>query len=426
MPRATAARAAAGTAPERTGDDLTLDVPPGTIVRDAATGLVLRDLVEPGDTVCVARGGKGGFGNKHFATAVNRSPREWEKGEDGEERTVALELKLIADVGLVGLPNAGKSSLLSRVSAAHPKIAAYPFTTLEPQLGIADMGDARPLVIADLPGLIEGAHAGHGLGDEFLRHIERTRVICHVVDMAPLAGPDPVAAYRTIRKELRLYSRELARKRHVIAANKMDLTDADGEPARAQTRRPRPGLPHFRGHRDRPAPAAARSGQGGGRMLLTVSLGNTNVSFGLFERRPAAAPWPVAGGGPSAARRPDRAAADPPHRAGLRRAGLTDRAISLLSGSYQTAVLVAGRDLPYGIEIQCERAGAGRRRPAAERHRRLRADADGDYRRGHRHRDHGERRLRARRVLRRRHRARPGADAARAARAHRPSAGGRL
>jgi len=129
-------------------------------------------------------------------------------------------------VGLVGLPNAGKSSVLARVSAAHPKIASYPFTTLQPQLGIADMGDARALVIADLPGLIEGAHAGHGLGDEFLRHIERTRVICQIVDMAPLSGPDPVSAYRTIRKELRLYSPELARKRHVIAANKMDLTDA--------------------------------------------------------------------------------------------------------------------------------------------------------------------------------------------------------
>jgi GTP-binding protein len=211
----------------KNGQDLTLDVPPGTIVRDAATGLVLRDLVEPGDIVCVARGGKGGFGNKHFATSVNRAPRQWEKGQAGEERTADLELKLIADVGLVGLPNAGKSSLLSRVSAAHPKIAAYPFTTLEPQLGIADMGDARPIVIADLPGLIEGAHAGHGLGDEFLRHIERTRVICHVVDIAPLAGPDPVSAYRTIREELQLYSRELARRRHIIAANKMDLTDAE-------------------------------------------------------------------------------------------------------------------------------------------------------------------------------------------------------
>ena len=210
----------------KNGRDLILGVPPGTLVRDAATDLVLRDLVRPGDAVCVARGGKGGFGNKHFATATHRSPREWEKGAEGEERTISLELKLIADVGLVGLPNAGKSSVLARVSAAHPKIADYPFTTLQPQLGIAHTGDARSLVIADLPGLIEGAHTGHGLGDEFLRHIERTRVICQVVDMAPLSGPDPVSAYRTIRRELDLYSRELARKPHVIAANKMDLTDA--------------------------------------------------------------------------------------------------------------------------------------------------------------------------------------------------------
>ena len=211
----------------KNGRDLVLDVPPGTIVRDAATDLVLRDLVQPGDEVCVARGGKGGFGNKHFATATHRSPREWEKGAEGEERAVSLELKLIADVGLVGLPNAGKSSLLARVSDAHPKIANYPFTTLEPQLGISRIDEDRRLVLADLPGLIEGAHAGRGLGDEFLRHIERTRVICQVVDLAPLSGPDPVAAYRAIRAELRLYSPELARKRCVVAANKMDLTGAE-------------------------------------------------------------------------------------------------------------------------------------------------------------------------------------------------------
>jgi GTP-binding protein len=210
----------------RSGVDMVLDVPPGTIVRDAATGLVLRDLVAPGDTVEVARGGKGGYGNKHFASPVNRAPRQFEYGEEGEERTIDLELKLIADVGLVGLPNAGKSTLLSRLSDAHPKIADYPFTTLEPQLGIAQVDDARRIVLADLPGLIEGAHAGHGLGDEFLRHIERTRVICQVVDMLPLSGPDPVAAFRAIRRELELYSAELAAKPLIIAANKMDLTHA--------------------------------------------------------------------------------------------------------------------------------------------------------------------------------------------------------
>jgi GTP-binding protein len=208
------------------GEDLILDVPPGTIVRDVVTEMVLRDMVAQGDTVCVAFGGKGGHGNKHFATSTNRSPRQFEYGEPGEERTISLELKLIADVGLVGLPNAGKSTLLSRLSDAHPRIADYPFTTLEPQLGIAQVDDSRRIVIADLPGLIEGAHAGHGLGDEFLRHIERTRVICHVVDMLPLSGPDPVAAYRMIRNELRLYSAALADKPHIIAANKMDLTHA--------------------------------------------------------------------------------------------------------------------------------------------------------------------------------------------------------
>ncbi len=208
------------------GSDCIVEVPLGTIVRDAATGMVLRDLTQPGESVIVAAGGKGGRGNACFATATNRSPRNCEKGEPPEEREISLELKLIADVGLVGLPNAGKSTLLSHISDAHPKIANYPFTTLEPQLGIAQVNEERRIVVADLPGLIEGAHAGHGLGDEFLRHIERTRVICHIVDMAPLSGPDPVTAYRTIRKELKLYSKELAAKRQIIAANKMDITEA--------------------------------------------------------------------------------------------------------------------------------------------------------------------------------------------------------
>lgn len=210
------------------GADCVIAVPPGTIVRDAATGMTLRDLTQPGETVIVAAGGRGGRGNAAFATATNRAPRTCEKGEPGEERGLALELKLIADVGLVGLPNAGKSTLLSHISDAHPKIADYPFTTLEPQLGIAQADGDRRFVVADLPGLIEGAHAGHGLGDEFLRHIERTRVICHVVDMAPVSGPDPVTAYRTIRNELKLYSKDLAAKRQVIAANKMDVTEAQG------------------------------------------------------------------------------------------------------------------------------------------------------------------------------------------------------
>ena len=208
------------------GADLFLDVPPGTIVRDAQTRFVLRDLTKPGETVLVAKGGRGGRGNKHFSRPTHRTPREFEEGRSGEERTIELELKLIADVGLVGLPNAGKSTLISRVSDAHPKIADYPFTTLEPQLGIVDAGDDNRLVLADLPGLIQGAHRGRGLGDEFLRHIERTRLICHMVDMAPLEGPSPAGAYHAIRKELQLYSSELAAKPHIVAANKMDLTDA--------------------------------------------------------------------------------------------------------------------------------------------------------------------------------------------------------
>ncbi len=208
------------------GADCIVEVPLGTMIRDAATGMLLRDLTHPGEMVCVAAGGRGGRGNAYFATATNRAPRTCEKGDPPEERELSLELKLIADVGLVGLPNAGKSTLLSHISDAHPKIADYPFTTLEPQLGIAQVTEDRRIVVADLPGLIEGAHTGHGLGDEFLRHIERTRVICHVVDMAPLSGPDPVTAYRTIRKELKLYSKELAAKRQIIAANKMDVTEA--------------------------------------------------------------------------------------------------------------------------------------------------------------------------------------------------------
>ena len=210
----------------RSGKDLILDVPPGTLVTDAETGFQLRDLTEPGETVVVARGGRGGHGNRFFATPTHRTPREVEDGEAGEERRVHLELKMIADVGLVGLPNAGKSTLLSRISSAHPKIADYPFTTLEPNLGIVQGPDYRRLVVADLPGLIEGAHQGLGLGDEFLKHIERTRILCHVVDMAPLSGPDPLEAYRVVRRELSAYSETLAAKPHVIAANKMELTEA--------------------------------------------------------------------------------------------------------------------------------------------------------------------------------------------------------
>lgn len=210
----------------RRGKDVTIEVPPGTLIYDRETGILLKDLVETDRPVCIAAGGKGGKGNKHFASATHQTPREHEPGRPGEERWLRLELKLIADVGLVGLPNAGKSTLLSRLSRARPKVAAYPFTTLDPQLGIVELSGWRRLVMADLPGLIEGAHEGKGLGDTFLKHIERTRVIVHLVDVMGTPG-DPAEHYRNIRNELTKYSRILADKPELIVASKMDLTDAE-------------------------------------------------------------------------------------------------------------------------------------------------------------------------------------------------------
>ena len=210
----------------RSGRDVTVRVPPGTIVYDAEMGIPLKDLAEAGEVVCVAAGGKGGRGNTHFKSPTHQAPRTCEPGEPGQQRRLRLELKLIADAGLVGKPNAGKSTLLSRLSKARPKIAAYPFTTLHPYLGIVEMPRFRRFVLADIPGLIEGAHEGAGLGDAFLRHIERTRVLVHMVDICPAQG-DPAANYRAIRDELRQYSPSLADKPEVLAANKMDLTDAE-------------------------------------------------------------------------------------------------------------------------------------------------------------------------------------------------------
>ena len=205
------------------GDDLIIKVPTGTIVHDLDYQLVLKDLDQPGQTICVARGGQGGYGNAHFATATNQTPRYVESGKAGQQRRLKLELKLIADIGLVGLPNAGKSTLLSCISAARPKIAAYPFTTLQPHLGIVELSDFRRFVAADIPGLIEGSHKGHGLGHDFLKHIERTRVIVHLVDIAALDGSDPVKNYHTIRNELARYSEILAKKPEIVVASKMDL-----------------------------------------------------------------------------------------------------------------------------------------------------------------------------------------------------------
>jgi GTP-binding protein len=207
--------------------DLVIPVPPGTLVLDRDRGHTLRDLTRPGEQVVVAVGGRGGRGNRAFATATNRAPRQFQKGTAGEERWIVLELKVIADVGLVGLPNAGKSTLLSRLSRATPEIADYPFTTKHPNLGQVTIGGERAFILADLPGLIEGAHSGVGLGHEFLRHVERTRVLVHLVEPLPADGSDPLENYRTIRRELELYRPELAGKLEVVAVSKSELTGSD-------------------------------------------------------------------------------------------------------------------------------------------------------------------------------------------------------
>lgn len=209
------------------GKDVIIRVPVGTIIHRAETGDVLRDLVRHDEQLVAAKGGKGGRGNTRFATSTNRAPRTAEEGREGEERKIRLELKLLADVGLAGMPNAGKSTLLSKISHARPKIAAYPFTTRYPYLGIVKTGEYDSFVMADIPGLIEGAHEGAGLGDEFLRHIERTRIIVHLIDIAPEGGPKPHEAYRIIRKELAAYSNVLAQKPEIVVANKMDLPGSE-------------------------------------------------------------------------------------------------------------------------------------------------------------------------------------------------------
>jgi GTPase len=207
--------------------DYYVRVPPGTVVVDDDSGEIIADLTRHGQEVVIARGGRGGRGNTRFATAVNPAPYLAERGEDGEERWVTLELKVMADIGLVGFPSVGKSTLLSVVSAARPKIAAYHFTTLTPNLGVVDVGDGRSFVMADLPGLIEGAHSGIGLGHEFLRHVERTRVILHVLDMASTEGRDPFEDWVKINEELRLYNEKLSERPQLIIANKMDVPEAE-------------------------------------------------------------------------------------------------------------------------------------------------------------------------------------------------------
>lgn len=213
----------------RGGRDLEIPVPVGTLVYkiEPATGEKVQaaDLTVVGQRVLLAQGGRGGLGNAHFATSTNRAPRKVQPGEPGEEFDLHLTLKLLADVGLVGYPNAGKSTLISVISAAKPKIAAYPFTTLTPNLGVVALSGDRDFVVADVPGLIEGAHEGHGLGHQFLRHIERTKVIIHLVDVSGASGRDPVEDFDTIRKELELYNPALLKKPHLVAANKIDAVD---------------------------------------------------------------------------------------------------------------------------------------------------------------------------------------------------------
>ncbi len=210
----------------KNAEDLYIPVPLGTIIKDQESGDILGDLTNDGETLIVARGGRGGRGNARFITSTNQAPKNADPGGEGEEKTLLLELKLLADVGIIGFPNAGKSTLISRISAARPKIADYPFTTLVPNLGVVSYGDGATFVVADIPGLIEGAHEGAGLGIQFLRHIERTKVLVHMIDLSPITDRDPVEDYETMNNELKSYSEELYGKPQIVAANKIDITEA--------------------------------------------------------------------------------------------------------------------------------------------------------------------------------------------------------
>ncbi|HKR21519.1 MAG TPA: GTPase ObgE [Pyrinomonadaceae bacterium] len=229
----------------REGADVIVRVPVGTQIFDADTGDLLHDLNHDGARWLAARGGRGGFGNAHFASSTNRAPRYHQSGSKGEERELQLELKLLADVGLVGFPNAGKSTFISTVSAARPKIADYPFTTLEPHLGVVDLGDFLTCVSADVPGLIEGAHAGAGLGDRFLRHIERTKLLLHLVDVSSLPQQEPVDAYETVNRELASYNEELATRPQIVVATKIDALDEPERLASLRERAEQDGKPFF-------------------------------------------------------------------------------------------------------------------------------------------------------------------------------------
>jgi len=267
-PEHKAERGRHGEGSNRTGADgrsIEVEVPVGTIVYDESNGERLYDFTHAGERFTVARGGRGGKGNARFATSTHQAPTEHEPGRSGEEKHLRFELKLLADVGLVGFPNAGKSTLISRISAARPKIADYPFTTLEPNLGVVELPDYRSFVVADIPGLIEGAHLGHGLGIQFLRHIERTRLLVHLVDVSEASGRDPVHDFDTVMEELASFSDELVKKPMVVVASKMDIAQ---DPARVDS---------LRGH-------AVKRGLAFYEISSATGLGIDALKFAMAER----------------------------------------------------------------------------------------------------------------------------------------------
>ncbi|HXV78666.1 MAG TPA: GTPase ObgE [Candidatus Binatia bacterium] len=229
----------------KAGQDRIIKVPVGTLIRDAGTRLFIGDLKEAGEHVVVAAGGRGGKGNAHFVSSTHRSPRFAQPGEPGEDKELEIELRLLADVGIIGMPNAGKSTLIAAISAVRPKIADYPFTTLVPNLGVVGYGEGKSFVVADIPGLIEGAHEGHGLGHKFLRHVTRTSLLIHLLDAANISAEDPLAQWRTVNRELELFEPELGKKPQIVVANKIDLPAAKSKLRLLEEALPQGDLPLY-------------------------------------------------------------------------------------------------------------------------------------------------------------------------------------